>query len=191
MIRRPFVARDINSQQAASKKPADSDLNYVKSQDFVDAHLLYTLICEEPGNHSLEKFYDSVRMRVHGVDNSRGRQKLIVQLYDTFFATAFKKTVDRLDIVYTPVQIVDCILRSADNVLREDFGQGLTDDGVHVLDGFTGTGTFMLRLLQLGLIQPHDLARKYATELLANEILLLAYYIAAVNMRPLLSALLQ
>lgn len=132
-------------------------------------------------SHSLEKFYDSVRMRVHGVDTAEGRQKLIVQLYDTFFATAFKKTVDRLGIVYTPVEIVDFILRSADDVLREHFGQGLTDENVHILDGFTGTGTFIVRLLQLGLVEPHDLARKYANELHANEILLLAYYIAAVN----------
>ncbi|MGO0577700.1 DEAD/DEAH box helicase [Ornithinimicrobium panacihumi] len=132
-------------------------------------------------NHSLAKFYDSVRMRVQGVDTAEGRQKLIVQLYDTFFATAFAKTVDKLGIVYTPVEIVDFILRSADDVLRKHFDQGLTDEGVHILDGFTGTGTFMVRLLQLGLIEPHDLARKYAEELHANEILLLAYYIAAVN----------
>ena len=130
---------------------------------------------------SLEKFYDSVRMRVDGVDTAEGRQKLIVQLYDTFFRTAFAKTVDKLGIVYTPVEIVDFILRSADDVLHEHFGQRLTDEGVHVLDGFTGTGTFLVRLLQLGLIKPEDLARKYANELHANEILLLAYYIATVN----------
>jgi predicted helicase len=104
-----------------------------------------------------------------------------VELYDKFFATAFPKTVAKLGIVYTPVEIVDFILRSADVVLRQEFGQGLTDEGVHILDPFTGTGTFMVRLLQLGLIEPHDLARKYAEELHANEILLLAYYIAAVN----------
>ncbi|HRY09596.1 MAG TPA: hypothetical protein P5544_06450, partial [Candidatus Nanopelagicales bacterium] len=135
----------------------------------------------EDENESLERFYASVRMRVQGVDTAEGRQRLIVQLYDTFFATAFKKTVDKLGIVYTPVEIVDFILRSADDVLREHFGQGLTDEGVHILDGFAGTGTFFTRLLQLGLIEPKDLARKYAHELHANEILLLAYYIAAVN----------
>ncbi len=132
-------------------------------------------------NASLEKFYASVRARVEGVDNAEGRQKIIIELYDKFFATAFKKTVDKLGIVYTPVEIVDFILNSADQVLRAEFGQGLTDEGVHILDGFTGTGTFMVRLLQSGLIKPEDLARKYANELHANEILLLAYYIAAVN----------
>ncbi len=132
-------------------------------------------------NSDLQGFYDSVRKRVEGVDNAEGRQRIIVELYDKFFATAFKRTVDKLGIVYTPVEIVDFILHSADQVMREHFGQGLTDEGVHILDGFTGTGTFMTRLLQSGLIKPHDLARKYAHELHTNEILLLAYYIAAVN----------
>ncbi|MBS2936579.1 DEAD/DEAH box helicase [Nocardioides sp. J2M5] len=132
-------------------------------------------------NHTLEKFYESVRMRVQGINTAEGRQKIIIELYDTFFATAFKKTVDKLGIVYTPVEIVDFILKSADDVLKQEFGQSLSDEGVHILDGFTGTGTFMVRLLQSGLIKPEDLARKYANELHANEILLLAYYIAAVN----------
>lgn len=132
-------------------------------------------------NATLEGFYDSVRRRVAGVDNAEGRQRILVELYNNFFAKAFKGTVDKLGIVYTPVEIVDFILRSADDVLHQEFGQGLTDEGVHILDGFAGTGTFIVRLLQSGLIQPHDLARKYVGELHANEILLLAYYIAAVN----------
>lgn len=132
-------------------------------------------------NETLEKFYASVRRRVEGVDNAEGKQRILVELYDKFFAVAFKRTVDKLGIVYTPVEVVDFILRSADAVLREEFGQGLTDEGVHVLDGFTGTGTFLVRLLQSGLIEPHDLARKYAHELHGNELLLLAYYIACVN----------
>ncbi|MGP9843321.1 DEAD/DEAH box helicase [Brachybacterium sp. 107] len=135
----------------------------------------------ESENATLEAFYDSVRRRVNGVDNAEGRQKILVDLYNNFFAKAFRRTVDKLGIVYTPVEIVDFILRSADEVLRSEFGQSLSDEGVHILDGFTGTGTFIVRLLQLGLIDPHDLARKYAEEIHANEILLLAYYIAAVN----------
>ena len=147
-------------------------------QDMLDVLDEHTLDAE---NATLEQFYASVRERAKGVDNAEGRQRIIVELYDKFFATAFKKTVDKLGIVYTPIEIVDFILHSADWALRKEFGQGLTDEGVHVLDGFTGTGTFMVRLLQSGLITPHDLARKYANELHANEILLLAYYIAAVN----------
>lgn len=132
-------------------------------------------------NAALDKFYESVRRRVQGVDNAEGKQRILVELYDKFFAVAFKKTVDKLGIVYTPIEIVDFIVRSADAVLRKEFGQSISDEGVTVLDPFTGTGTFMVRLLQSGLIKPHDMARKYASELYANEILLLAYYIASVN----------
>ncbi|GGO94055.1 helicase [Nocardioides phosphati] len=132
---------------------------------------------------NLEPFYASVRRRVSGVDNAEGKQRILVELYDKFFATAFKKTVDKLGIVYTPIEIVDFILRSADAVMRQEFGRGLTDEGVHVLDGFTGTGTFLVRLLQSGLIEPQDVARKYASEMAGQEILLLAYYIAAANLQ--------
>jgi predicted helicase len=129
----------------------------------------------------LEKFYTSVRARAGGIDNAEGKQRIIIELYEKFFKLAFKKATDRLGIVYTPVEVVDFIIKSADHALREEFGVGLTGEGVHVLDPFTGTGTFIVRLLQSGLIAPHDLARKYAKELHANEIVLLAYYIAAVN----------
>ena len=133
----------------------------------------------------LDRFYDSVRRRADGLDNAHAKQRVIIELYDRFFSAAFSRTVDRLGIVYTPVEIVDFILHSADQVLRAEFGQGLTDRGVHVLDGFAGTGTFLTRLLMSDLIEPHDLARKYAYELHANEMVLLAYYIAAVNIETI------
>ncbi|WP_063054754.1 DEAD/DEAH box helicase [Nocardia salmonicida] len=129
----------------------------------------------------LEGFYDSVRIRAAEVNTAEGKQKVIAELYEKFFRIGFKRQSEALGIVYTPVEIVDFILRAADQASRDAFGRGLTDKGVHVLDPFTGTGTFLTRLLQSGLIQPADLARKYANELHANEIMLLAYYIAAVN----------
>nr|WP_230298035.1 type ISP restriction/modification enzyme [Actinomyces provencensis] len=129
----------------------------------------------------LEGFYASVRERASGIDNAAGKQRVITELYEKFFRLAFPLTAQSLGIVYTPIEIVDFILRSADTLLEEHFGVGLTDGGVHVLDPFTGTGTFVVRLLQSGLIKPEDLARKYANELHANEYLLLAYYIAAAN----------
>lgn len=132
-------------------------------------------------NKTLDKFYESVRTRATGITDAEGRQRIIVELYDTFFSTAFKRTVDKLGIVYTPIECVDFLLRSADWVLREEFGSSISAENVHVLDGFTGTGTFIVRLIQSGLITPHDLARKFSSELHANEFLLLAYYIAAVN----------
>ena len=130
---------------------------------------------------SLSKFYDSVRETVKGIDNSEGRQKVIVRLYDNFFKTAFPKMVEQLGIVYTPVEVVDFILHSVDDVLKEEFGRSLSDENVNVLDPFTGTGTFITRLLESDLIADKDLQRKYSKEIFANEIVLLAYYIAAVN----------
>ena len=129
----------------------------------------------------LEGFYESVRMRARGIDNSEGRQKVLAELYENFFVTALRKEADRLGIVYTPVEVVDFILHSANEILQDEFGRSLNDEGVHVLDPFTGTGTFLARLLQSDLIQPDDLERKYREELHANELVLLAYYIAAVN----------
>jgi predicted helicase len=129
----------------------------------------------------LEQFYESVRIRVRGIDNAASKQTIIKDLYEKFFKIAFPKAADALGIVYTPIEIVDFILRSVDDLLREEFGVSLSTKGVHVLDPFTGTGTFIVRLLQSGLIRPEDLARKYASELHANEIMLLAYYVAAIN----------
>ena len=120
-------------------------------------------------------------MRARGIDNSEGRQKVLSELYENFFVTALRKEADRLGIVYTPVEVVDFILHSANAILQDEFGRSLNDEGVHVLDPFTGTGTFLARLLQSDLIQPDDLERKYREELHANELVLLAYYIAAVN----------
>ena len=129
----------------------------------------------------MEKFYESVRNRARGLDNAEARQRVLMELYEKFFSTAMKKDADRLGIVYTPVEIVDFILASTDRILRDEFGRDLSDEGVHVLDPFTGTGIFLVRLLQSALIRDADLARKYREELHANEIVLLAYYIAAIH----------
>lgn len=134
---------------------------------------------------SLDKFYASVRERVEGIDNAEGKQKVITELYDKFFKEAFPKMSERLGIVYTPIPIVDFIILSVEDVLNQEFKSSISDENVHLIDPFTGTGTFIVRLLRLGvergIIKPNDLLRKYQHELHANEIVLLAYYIAAIN----------
>ena len=110
----------------------------------------------------LEGFYESVRRRVDGLTDPDGRLRVLLELYENFFAKALPGETKRLGIVYTPLPVVDFILRSADAVSRREFGRGLTDQDVHVIDPFTGTGTFVNRLLTLpGLIADEDLARKY------------------------------
>lgn len=135
----------------------------------------------EKETESLERFYRSVRVRAAGINDASAKQKIVVELYDTFFKTAFPRLAQRLGIVYTPVEVVDFIINSVDEVLREEFGQNLSSEGVHIIDPFVGTGTFITRLLQCGLISPEDLPRKFSSEIHANEIVLLAYYIAAIN----------
>ncbi|WP_278402893.1 DEAD/DEAH box helicase [Megamonas rupellensis] len=137
----------------------------------------------EKEREELDKFYKAVKRGCEGVDNAEGKQKIIIELYDKFFRLALKKTVEKLGIVYTPIEVVDFILNSVNDILKKEFGRkhGLSDENVHILDPFTGTGTFITRLLQLGLIRKEDLLRKYTKELHANEIVLLAYYIASIN----------
>ncbi len=135
----------------------------------------------EKDTETLNRFYESVKKRAAGIDNAEGKQRIIIELYDKFFKTAFPKMVEKLGIVYTPVEVVDFIIHSVNDVLKKEFGRSLSDENIHILDPFTGTGTFITRLIQSGLIQNKDLERKYLNEIHANEIVLLAYYIAAVN----------
>ncbi|MCC8070994.1 MAG: DEAD/DEAH box helicase family protein [Bacteroidales bacterium] len=129
----------------------------------------------------LRKFYESVKMNVSEIDNLEGRQTVIKNLYEKFFKGAFPLTVEKLGIVYTPIECVDFILHSVDHLLKKEFNTSLTEENVHILDPFVGTGTFITRLLQSGLIRKEDMERKYLNEIHCNEIVLLAYYIADVN----------
>ena len=132
----------------------------------------------------LEGFYESVRIRAEGIDNLEAKQTIIVQLYEKFFKVGFPNTTDRLGIVFTPVEVVDFIIHSVEDALQKHLGKSLSDRNVNVLDPFTGTGTFITRLLQSGLINKEDLLYKYTNEIFANEIVLLSYYIAAINIEP-------
>ena len=173
IITRPVFEALFENYDFASGNPVANALNKLQN-DFGEFGL-------ENETRDLEGFYESVRMRARGLDNSEARQRVLLELYEKFFVTALKKEVERLGIVYTPIEVVDFILHSANEVLQEEFGRSLSDEGVHVLDPFTGTGIFLTRLLQSDIIQDADLERKYREELHANEIVLLAYYIATVN----------
>ncbi len=133
----------------------------------------------EREREELSSFYRSVRTRVEGLDNLAARQKVVKDLYETFFRRAFPKVAERLGIVYTPIEIVDFMLKSVDTVLRSEFGSHLGAADVHVLEPFCGTGTFLARLLAM--LESGDLERSYRQLLHANEIVLLAYYVAAIN----------
>lgn len=182
------AALDMLSQHLVSKPVFDA---VFEGRDFTQTNPVARVMAQmlevlddaqlESETRDLDGFYVSVRERCAGIDNAAGKQRVITELYENFFSLAFKKTSEALGIVYTPIEVVDFILRGVDALLHRHFGVGVTQEGVHVLDPFTGTGTFIVRLLQSGLITPEDLLRKYTEELHANEILLLAYYIAVAN----------
>jgi len=161
------------------------------SQTFIDSNPMSQAmqrilwILDRHGLHGetsgLDKFYQNVRDRVSLAKSDKSRQDVIRNLYDTFFQAAFPKLADRLGIVYTPVEVVDFIIRSADFALRKEFRVGLSDHGVNILDPFAGTGTFLSRLIQSGIIPSDRLPNKYREELHATELVLLAYYIASLN----------
>ncbi|MBQ3525888.1 MAG: DEAD/DEAH box helicase [Akkermansia sp.] len=131
----------------------------------------------------LRRFYDSVKDRAQSIDNAASRQKVIKELYNNFFEQAFPKMSSKLGIVYTPIPVVDFIVHSVHKVLQNEFGvkDGIGAQGVKILDPFTGTGTFIVRAIQSGLIKRSQLPYKYRNELFACEIVLLSYYIACVN----------
>ncbi len=136
----------------------------------------------ESETRELDAFYESVSYHIDGLDDPHARQQILIELYEEFFKTAFPKRSASLGIVYTPIEVTDFIVRAADDALRLHFDNAsLSDRDVHILDPFTGTGTFIVQLLRSGLVRPDDLLRKFNEELHANEIQLLAYYIATVN----------
>lgn len=163
-----------------------ADYNFVNNNAVSRSmHKMIVLLEKEGGfkkdTAELDEFYNSVRVNVGNIDNLEGKQTIIKNLYEKFFKGAFPLTVEKLGIVYTPVECVDFIIHSVNDILKQEFDCTVSDENVHILDPFTGTGTFITRLLQSGLIKPEDMERKYLNEIHCNEIVLLAYYIADVN----------
>ena len=144
--------------------------------------LLEPRIKQADPKRELAELYSQVRLSASAVrTDESARQTLVKNLYESFFRNAFKNDATKLGIVYTPIEIVDYIIHAVDRRLIEHFGQRLGDRGVTILDPFTGTGTFIVELLRSGLIPGENLLHKYEHEIYANEIMLLAYYIAMVN----------
>jgi predicted helicase len=173
LITKPVFDALFNKNSFASKNPVSQAMQHVL--DVLHEHHL------EKETDTLDKFYTSVKIRAAGINENSAKQKVIKELYERFFYNAFPKIASKLGIVYTPIEVVDFIIYSVNDILQKEFGETLGSKGVHIIDPFTGTGTFITRLIQSGLIKPEQLKQKYKTEIHANEIILLAYYIAAIN----------
>ncbi|GAA7129477.1 hypothetical protein HpCHN51_11780 [Helicobacter pylori] len=131
----------------------------------------------------LKNLYESVKTEAMHAKSQKSQQELIKNLYNTFFKVAFKKQSKKLGIVYTPIEVVDFILRATNGILKKHFNTDFNDQSITIFDPFTGTGSFIARLLskENGLISDEALKEKFDKNLFAFDIVLLAYYIALIN----------
>ncbi|MEJ8578310.1 DEAD/DEAH box helicase [Helicobacter pylori] len=131
----------------------------------------------------LKNLYESVKTEALRAKSQKSQQELIKNLYNTFFKEAFKKQSEKLGIVYTPIEVVDFILRATNGILKKHFNTDFNDKNITIFDPFTGTGSFIARLLskENGLISDEALKEKFQKNLFAFDIVLLSYYIALIN----------
>ncbi|WP_120964937.1 DEAD/DEAH box helicase [Helicobacter pylori] len=131
----------------------------------------------------LKNLYESVKTEATRAKSQKSQQELIKNLYNTFFKEAFRKQSEKLGIVYTPIEVVDFILRATNGILKKHFNTDFNDQSITIFDPFTGTGSFIARLLskENALISDEALKEKFQKNLFAFDIVLLSYYIALIN----------
>ncbi len=131
----------------------------------------------------LKNLYESVKTEALHAKSQKSQQELIKNLYNTFFKEAFRKQSEKLGIVYTPIEVVDFILRATNGILKKHFNTDFNDQNITIFDPFTGTGSFIARLLskENALISDEALKEKFQKNLFAFDIVLLSYYIALIN----------
>ncbi|GAA7509074.1 DEAD/DEAH box helicase family protein [Helicobacter pylori] len=131
----------------------------------------------------LKNLYESVKTEATHAKSQKSQQELIKNLYNTFFKEAFRKQSEKLGIVYTPIEVVDFILRATNGILKKHFNTDFNDQSITIFDPFTGTGSFIARLLskENNLISDEALKEKFQKGLFAFDIVLLSYYIALIN----------
>ena len=174
LVTQPVFDAFFENYEFSTHNPVSQIMNDV-IEEIVAQDLLSDL------QRSLAPFYESVQKRIRGIIDPTTRHEVLKELYETFLKTAFPNLTDLLGVVYTPVEIVDWLLHSADDAMRQEFGVGLGDKGVEILDPFSGTGTFLTRLIESDLIPDENLDHKYQHELFAIDILPTAYYLSAIN----------
>lgn len=160
--------------------------DFVKEHKIVAAmdKILLTIDCNlKVDNSYLDKFYADILTKLDNATDDRDKQTVIIEVYGSIFQQCFPMIASRLGIVYTPIEIVDFIINSVDEIIKKEFGEaaGLGSDRVQILDPFTGTGIFITRLLQSGYIPMHRFKQKYLNDISAYEITLIAFYIASIN----------
>ncbi len=147
-------------------------INTLTSKSFSRSHFL----------SSLDRFYGAIEETAATIDDFSQKQDFLNKIYERFFQGFSVKVADTHGIVYTPQPIVNFMVKSVEDILQKEFGKSLVDKGVHILDPFVGTGNFIIRVMrEIAEIQKSALPYKYEHELHCNEVMLLPYYIASMN----------
>jgi predicted helicase len=127
----------------------------------------------------LDRFYVAIDKTARTIEDFTQKQEFLNTVYEKFFQGFSVKVADTHGIVYTPVSIVNFMVRSVEDILQKEFGKSLSSSDVHILDPFVGTGNFIVHIMQA--IKKTALPQKYHNELHCNEVMLLPYYIASMN----------
>jgi predicted helicase len=138
---------------------------------------------------ALEPYYAAIRSAAAQIGSHQEKQTFLKVIYENFYKVYNKKAADRLGVVYTPGEIVRFMIEGADWLCEQHFGKNLIDRDVEILDPATGTGTFICELLEHFRGQPKKLERKYREELHANEVAILPYYVANLNIEATYAAI--
>jgi len=137
----------------------------------------------------LETYYATIRANAALITSHSEKQAFLKVIYENFYKVYDKKKADRLGVVYTPNEIVKFMIEGADWLCEKHFSKNLIDEHVEILDPATGTGTFICELLEHFRGHPHKLAHKYKNELHANEVAILPYYVANLNIEATYAAI--
>jgi len=136
--------------------------------------------CLIDAREALRGFYDVVERRMEGVHGAGDRQDVIHEICQNFLTIALPRLAEQLGIVYTPKECVDYIVRSCDELLRKEFGRSVNDPDVTLCDPFAGTGTFVVLMIHMGIIDKEALRRKYERDIVSNEIVMFPWYIGLI-----------
>ena len=184
-------ARKVVCQHAVLRPVFDQLFPKSKLNNPVSTELDKTVDNLKIKTENLNDVYDSIKNELDNMTETDVKQGFIRELYDSFIEGNDGKSSDQLGIVYTPIEVIDFINHSVEYVLKTHFNTSFANNNVKVLDPFTGTGTFITRLLQSGIIPKDKLYKKYKNDVYANDVLLLAYYTARANIETTYSSIMH
>jgi predicted helicase len=189
---REMLIQHVLTEEIFSKVFDEDDFhrnNNVAKELYALEGLFFTGALKKTTLKGLEPYYNAIRTTAHQIATHTEKQTFLKVIYEGFYKVYNKKAADRLGVVYTPNEIVKFMVESADWLCQRHFGKALIDKGVEILDPATGTGTFICELMEHFRGQPAKLRYKYLEELHANEVAILPYYVANLNIEATYAAI--